>query len=430
MVIDELREENEKIAEDILRIARDSLLINLRFLDTALLRLPFEKKDGLRGFATDGEHLYYDPIFVLRLYASDEHMISRICIHSLMHCIFNHSFNYDKLNQKYWDIACDIAIENLIMELDISALSLKDDDRRVAKLRGLKKNVQTLTAQKIYRHFLVNELAFDDANEYEELFARDLHIYFSKTQEYEVSLEQWKRISERIKTDLKAFSKTSGNSEDLIKNLVEATRERVDYKDYLGRFLRMGEESTVNDEEFDYIYYTYGMTHYKNMPLVEPLEYKDVKKIKDFAIVIDTSASCQGKIVKRFLEETYNIMRNSENFFNTINVHIIQCDNEIQSDTIITRVEDFQNFIENGKLKGFGGTDFRPAFEYVDKLIIDQEFENFKGMIYFTDGYGVFPENAPDYDVLFVFMADKDRAPSTPWWVIKLELQEEDLMEG
>ena len=46
----------------------------------------------------------------------------------------------------------------------------------------------------------------------------------------------------------------------------------------------MGEELKVNDEEFDYIYYTYGLEHYGNMPLIEPLEFKDEKRVRDFAI--------------------------------------------------------------------------------------------------------------------------------------------------
>ena len=76
-------------------------------------------------------------------------------------------------------------------------------------------------------------------------------------------------------------------------------------------------------------------------------------------------------------------------------MHIVQCDHEIQSDTVITCEEDFDEFIKNGKLSGFGATDFRPVFDYVNQLILDDTFENLKGLIYFTDGYGVYPEQMP-----------------------------------
>ena len=425
----ELNKENE-LAMECLGLARDSILINMRFLDVAIMKLPAKNQVGLKGVATDGMGFYYDAGYILSCYKKDPNIIARSYLHSMLHCIFNHSFNYDSYNTHLWDLACDIAIENLIMELELEAVSLQDDDRRRSRLRGLRKNVKDLTAQKIYKHFLIFGLAEDDDREYAELFTRDLHIYFRTPEKFEISSEEWKKISERIKADLKTFSKGSGNNESLIKNLVEATKERVDYTDIIKRFVDMGEESSINDEEFDYIYYTYGMNVYKNVPLVEPLEYRDVKKIKDFAIVIDTSASCQGKVVKSFLEKTYKIMKSTENFFNNINVHIIQCDNEVQSDDKITCEDDFNNFIKSGKLKGFGGTDFRPAFEYIDSLIINKEFDNFKGLIYFTDGYGIYPEKAPDYDALFVFLGDNESRMQPPWWAIRLEIEAEDLNEG
>jgi len=419
----------QKLAMECLELARDSILISMRFLDVAVLKLPVSLQLGLGGVATDGSHFYYDSSYIIACQKNEPNLVARTYLHSLLHCIFNHSFNYDSYRKHLWDLACDIAIENMIMELELEGVMLKDDDRRRARLRGLKKNVHDLTAQKIYKHFLIYDLAADDDREYTELFTRDLHVYFAKQETMEISSEDWKKISERIKADLRSFSKGSGHDESLIKNLVEATKEKTNYGDILRRFVEMGEEQAVNDEEFDYIYYTYGMEVYKNIPLVEPLEYKDVKKIKDFAIVIDTSASCQGKVVKAFLEKTYHIMKSTENFFNNINVHIIQCDNEVQSDDKITCDKDFDEFIKTGKLKGFGGTDFRPAFEYIDKLIEDREFENFRGMIYFTDGYGIYPEKIPDYDAMFVFLGEDPRRLNPPWWAIRVELEGEDILQ-
>lgn len=39
------------------------------------------------------------------------------------------------------------------------------------------------------------------------------------------------------------------------------------------------------------------------MLLIEPLEYKEDKVIKDFVIAIDTSGSCAGELVKKFLNK-------------------------------------------------------------------------------------------------------------------------------
>ena len=202
---------------------------------------------------------------------------------------------------------------------------------------------------------------------------------------------------------------------------------KQDYSDFLRRFMTMGETIQVNDDEFDYIYYTYGLSHYGNMPLVEPLEYKDANKIKDFVIAVDTSASCRGELVQAFLSKTYRIMQQKENFFRKINVHIIQCDSEVQSDTKITGEEDFEEFMKNGKLKGFGSTDFRPVFGYVEQLAAEGEFENLKGLIYFTDGYGIYPAQMPAYDTIFIFLDENGDRPELPPWAIGIVLNEDDI---
>ena len=59
----------------------------------------------------------------------------------------------------------------------------------------------------------------------------------------------------------------------------------------------MCETMKINDDEFDYVFYTYGLKLYKKMPLVEPLEYKEVKRIKEFVIAIDTSGSVNDKMI-------------------------------------------------------------------------------------------------------------------------------------
>ena len=85
--------------------------------------------------------------------------------------------------------------------------------------------------------------------------------------------------------------------------------------------------------------------------------------------------------------------------------------------------------MQYGKLAGFGATDFRPAFQYVEKLRQQGEFENLKGLIYFTDGYGIYPSKMPDYDVIFAFLGEDEHRAPVPVWSMKVVLEEEELEE-
>jgi len=239
---------------------------------------------------------------------------------------------------------------------------------------------------------------------------------------------KWKEIGERIQVDLDTASRTWGQAAgDMIQELREVNRERYDYTEFLQRFMVIGENVEINDDEFDPIFYTYGLNLYGNMPLVEPLEFREVKKIREFVIAIDTSESVSGDIVQKFVNKTYNILKQSENFFTKTNIHIIQCGASVTEDARITCQDDFDDYMSRMELHGFGGTDFRPVFEYVDSLIREHEFTNFKGLIYFTDGFGTFPVDKPDYDAAFVFLDEGREIPDLPVWAIKLMLTEDEI---
>lgn len=415
------------IAGEVMRLAHDGILINMRFLDVALSRLKVVCREQTGAHLFDGMMLHYDPALLLGQYKSAPHYAARLYLHTLLHCIFYHGRNTDKLNRAYWDMATDIAVEHTIVDMGLHLTRLPSDDLLQNRLELLHKQAGGLTAEKLYRHFRVEEPSKKAMEEWHKLCHYDEHIYWDRQEELDLSQAEWRRLSERIKADLKSFSRDRDNAESMEQNLREATRERYDYTDFLRKFMVMGETVQVNDDEFDYIYYTYGLQTYGNMPLVEPLEYKDSNKIRDFVIALDTSASCRGEIVQAFLQKTYNILQAGENFFSKINVHILQCDSEVRQDTKITRREEFDDFLAHGKLTGFGSTDFRPVFAYVENLQEKQEFDNLKGLLYFTYGYGIYPERMPDYDVAFVFLQEDENAPKTPPWAIKIVLDEEEL---
>lgn len=532
------------LAQEVITHTRNTLIVHLRYMDVALGRLtpvPFPRAP----LATDGEMLYYNPIHILKIYQRSQEETARDYLHAVMHCVFRHFFVSPLLRKDLWNLACDIAVEAAIDDLDVPTT----DAPRAAKQRAVKSALTDvlgpLTAEKLYRHYLNIEPSAEEIRALGALFRADDHevwyiqpdptgggasggddpsdeneqsekvkLYVEQEvrsnedsdenndeegdqngqkqsdadgaegsddeneQEREQSgsgksqkekdsdggasddenttkgggkgsgeqdsdgrqddeqrdtprealAQQWKEVAERIKEDLETFSQRHGShAGNMMQSLREVTREKYDYTAFLKKFATLHEAMTINDEEFDYVYYTYGLRLYGKMPLVEPLEYKDVKRIRDFVIVIDTSGSVQGKEVQSFLQKTYNILKNEESFFVKFNLHIVQCDAEVQTDDKITSQEEFDEYIKTMRFRGFGGTDFRPAFEYVNKLIENHEFTNLKGLIYFTDGYGDYPKKKPPYEAAFVFVNEDDRVPEVPPWAIKLILRPEEI---
>ena len=237
---------------------------------------------------------------------------------------------------------------------------------------------------------------------------------------------EWADIAKRIEMNLETFSKEWGDEAgSLMANLAVANRRTCGYADFLRRFMVVSEEMQLNPDEFDYVYYTYGLDRYGNMPLIEPLEYRETQLVRDFAIVIDTSESVSGPLVEKFLAHTFGILKSAENYASEVNVHVIQCDARVQSDTKITSLADVDEVMEGFRVRGFGGTDFRPAFDYVDMLRKTGELAHLKGLVYFTDGLGQFPEKTPPFDAAFVFMDEGEGStPPVPPWACKAIIDE------
>ena len=84
-------------------------------------------------------------------------------------------------------------------------------------------------------------------------------------------------------------------------------------------------------------------------------------------------------------------------------------------------------FLRDFTLLGGGGTDFRPAFSYVNDLLEQGELKELAGLLYFTDGKGRYPAKRPDYRTAFLFLEDYDEA-AVPPWTMRLLLEKEEFL--
>lgn len=349
----------------------------------------------------------------------------------VFHCIFRHMFKRTD-DERYWDLSCDIAAEHLIDGCDKRPVRWSRSLLRRETYRKLETGGWVMNAERIFRELKAWELTEKELSRLEEEFRTDDHRYWEnrgpeRKKEPELS-RKWQEINEKMETDLETFSKeASEENGSFLGQLRVENRERQDYREFLRKFSVLREEMGTDPDTFDYGFYSYGLFLYGNMPLIEPLETREVRRIADFVIVIDTSMSCSGTLVRRFLEETYSVLKQNDSYFRRVNVHIIQCDEKVHSDEKITSEKELKKYMDQFELYGEGGTDFRPAFAYVDELLGRGEFDDLKGLIYFTDGYGIYPSRMPPYKTAFVFLEEDYRDADVPAWAIRLVLREDEL---
>ena len=123
--------------------------------------------------------------------------------------------------------------------------------------------------------------------------------------------------------------------------------------------------------------------------------------------------------MSEFLRETKNLLQDISEISSFKEVILMQCDAEIQKEE---RFESADKFPEEDswKMEGFGGTDFRPVFERVQEMIKEDPGE-IDFLVYFSDGYGEFPKEKPEYPVIFVLPEQNEYLPD---WVIPVFMNE------
>lgn len=440
-----LHQELIQIGTRILSLCRSELYLSMRYLDLALSALSYDLNLQTRTIATDGVHLFYNPNYLIHSYEEDPIAVNRMYLHIILHCIFRHMTQAEQRDPDDWNLACDIAVESVIDSMEYPCVHRLVTDRRQEYYDFL--SLSVLNAEQVYA--VLNRMTYSQKIGMKREFTVDDHHFWEELQDDKEQPQQtsggnseddtpppdkdeveqkWQDISQKTQTSMETIQRDinlmAGN---LRQQLQIENRQRYDYRSFLRKFAVTREEVRVDPDSFDYGFYNYSMQLYPNMPMLEELEYRESKKIRDFVIAIDTSGSCSGELVKQFLEETITILLDSNSFFRSVNVHIIQCDAGIQSDIKITDTEHFHDMLQHFDVSGNGDTDFRPVFDYIEQLQQRGELLQLQGLLFFTDGVGVYPKKRPPYDVAFLFFDNTYAEHLVPPWAMKLILSESDL---
>lgn len=422
-------EKKQTLAEEIILYAKEEILVAYAFFGIAFSEMAIisSAENDMPELTKNG---YEIPVeYAIRLFQKEKNKVTRTLLHGLLHYIFLHDFTVFKTEeeQRLWQTATDFVAEDIALELMGETYGLSEDSCKKEILKPYKEKVRPFTAELFFNYLRENpgEVPGADAA---QMFALDGHAGWNTGTVSKEERTARKKTGTKVKNGMEMSAREKKNSSGMMQNLRAAMREKQSYSEFLRRFASPVEEYKLSEEEMDLVYYTYGLSLFGNMPLVEPLEYSENKKIRDFVIAIDTSGSTAGRKVQIFLDKTYSVLKTSESFSDEICIHILQCDDRVQKDTVIKNRADLDKYIQELTIRGYGGTDFRPVFSHVEMLREKGELQNLKGLLYFTDGRGIYPSAYPGYPAAFVFASPEDTKTPVPAWAMKVYFEEEKRM--
>ena len=416
----------------ILSYLRDELCIDLPYLERALSALTPAGKENLNAFATEGVYLYYPPAHYLKVFEENELFLRRAYLHTVFHCLYAHLWQRGDREEHRWNLACDIAVEAVIDGLQTQTTRRLLSWQR-QKYYDKMREKRVISAAGVYE-LLAEETPERLAALAQEFYTDDHALWRNENKQSPIpdpqrNAEDLQKKWQKIARQAQFRKEKSERSEDAVAAAMQAEitadRKRRSYKDFLRKFAAFHEQMRCDIDTFDLSFYTYGLRTYGNLPLIEPLETREERRIQEFVIVVDTSYSTNGELVRGFLQETLHILLEQNAFFTTAKVHLIQCDDTVQEDLVIQSPTHAEALLSHFEIKGGGNTDFRAAFTYVEQLRAAGELRNLGGLLYFTDGNGTYPAKKPDYPCAFLFL-DSYNEDDVPAWAIRRRLDRAD----
>ena len=340
--------------------AKAKLLLEQPFFGSIATNLELTKNNNIASTHYNKDTLEFNSEYIDALNIDE---ITTILASSAMRQALYHTNRGEGKVQSIWQVASEYAINSLLLENGFV----------MHPMAKFSQEFNGLYTEEIY-HLLLNDYEVPEQEEKEEQEANEQASI--EDSEFEILLEQ---IIQKIESQ----DKLPMGLERLIKS---AKPSKISWRDLLYRYINA-------HAKIDYKMFPSNKKHLYRGVALPSINSEELK----IAVAIDTSASIDESSLNSFLTELEAIMQSFSNY----QIELIECDYKIQNTTRLTPLEPIIS-----KVKGGGSTDFRPVFEYLEKLN-----EDFKFLIYFSDGEGIFPNYIPFIDTLWVLTKEA----STPF---------------
>jgi predicted metal-dependent peptidase len=383
--------------------ARTTLLLDHPFFGTLLFRLGAKSSRMVETMATDGISLFYNPEFVETLNAAE---LAGVLAHEVMHPALQHHTRRGDRNQARWNMACDYAINPMLLD---AGLTLPKDVLIDNRFRGM-------SAERIYN--LIEEKKDQEGSpeQAENKPVGGTGAPKGKATQSDPDPkepqapstpggvgqvldapspvgEEGPSVSEQAREwqiaveQAESVAKLAGKLPAGAVRTLEASRAaRVDWRELLRR---AWSETTPAD-------YSWMYPNRRHVWSGLYLPGVTLEGVGEIAVAVDCSGSISARQLGLFEAEIRSILSGQRPRL----VHVLYFDAAIQ------KVERFQGGDPVSLVPiGGGGTDFRPCFDWLrERGIVPQT------LVLLSDLCGTFPSEAPTYPVIWASTEDR-RAP-------------------
>lgn len=405
--------------------ARVKLLKDFPFFGMLALKLIVRETKDIDTLATNGTTLYYNETFVDTL--KDEEL-NFIYVHEIMHCVLGHIWRKGTRNHQLWNVACDFAIHDFMVDymdetkssdLIMPKGALYDTqfkgmnaDKIYEKIQDKQKqyqNQQTLDSHQPWDGAGLpgNSSSDGDDEENEKDMKKGIDGKGDKAGKkgkgskgnkgskedkgkddiQPITQEDWEQAA--VAAHQAAAQKGCGNMPASLQRLVDnIVQPQKNWRELLAEHI----VPIVNDYNFDRPDARYSESDFFMPDFSEP----STERVK-VVFWIDTSASVTPKELTALYSEIVGCVEQ----FGSIDGYVGCFDTSVKFLEPVEDVDDILKLVP----KGFGGTDFHAPFNYmVDNDLASET----KCMVMLTDGEASYNglEDMLDMDILWIMTND------------------------
>ncbi len=367
-------------SNDLLIKAKSRLSVKHPYFGMLASRLKQEPKEEISAYASNGVRFLYNESFIQRRSIDELMFILTNCV---MHHVLSHQQR--RLNRKgnLWQLATDFAINNILHQNGMPIPQGANFNEEYAKMYA--EEIYELLKEEYYGGLD----AFDEEDGFGNELPAPLELNSSDTKEQdEKAFSSLESIDEELDPQSESDWEYAASTAKEIAARKSATPSG---------FERLAKKVKASRVDWRFELYNAINRHMRNNYAFMPPNKKHLYRgfalpslasdTLSLCVAVDSSGSIDEHLLGAFMEEFKLIMTN----FPAVKIELMICDARIHAHYTFQGGEklDF-------KIKGGGGTDYRPVFDYIDMNLPMNTM-----LLYFTDGDGWFPKRPPAYEVLW-----------------------------